>query len=222
MAGPTTAMIAGQTKLLRDLLRAEAENHGMRVTGDVIDLTDAVLAARTQQPEVVIIEAPHHDGWMEALIGLKEAGCAVLVVTDDSSPEQVVELLSAGVDGVLCSDSSTSEVVMGAKLVAGGGVALSEDIASLLLHQWRALRGVQTPLVSGPRTALTQRELDVLVAMAEGLSTKAIARKLGVALKTVENHKTRVYQKLGARTNAHAISMAIRLGLLRPQSSTTD
>lgn len=62
--------------------------------------------------------------------------------------------------------------------------------------------------------ALTAREHAVLVAMAEGMATKTIARHLGVAIKTVENHKIRIFDKLGVRTQAHAVSVAIGQGLL--------
>ena len=58
-------------------------------------------------------------------------------------------------------------------------------------------------------TSLTPRELEVLVALAEGLTTKAIASRLGVAMKTVESHKVRLFDKLGARTQAHAVSIAV-------------
>jgi len=63
---------------------------------------------------------------------------------------------------------------------------------------------------------LTARELEVLAAMADGLSAKAIALRLGVALKTVENHKVRIFDKLGVQTQAHAVSVAIGLGVTRP------
>ena len=58
----------------------------------------------------------------------------------------------------------------------------------------------------------------VLTAMAEGLATKAIALRLDVAVKTVENHKARVFGKLGARNHAHAVTLAIEQGLLSPPS----
>ena len=61
---------------------------------------------------------------------------------------------------------------------------------------------------------LTTREHAVLVVMAEGMATKTIARHLGVAIKTVENHKIRIFDKLGVRTQAHAVSVAIGHGLL--------
>jgi DNA-binding NarL/FixJ family response regulator len=86
----------------------------------------------------------------------------------------------------------------------------------MLLEQWRRLRdaGRIGTVGGGVSPSLTVREMDVLVAMADGLPAKAVARRLGVAVKTVENHKIRIYDKLGVRTQAHAVSLAISQGLL--------
>jgi DNA-binding NarL/FixJ family response regulator len=80
-----------------------------------------------------------------------------------------------------------------------------------ILEQWRELRA--DPTVA-PLERLTPRERDVLRALTDGLSTKAIARELGVAVKTVENHKIHVFDKLGVRTHAQAVAVAIGHGLL--------
>ena len=84
--------------------------------------------------------------------------------------------------------------------------------ASLVVDQWRRLRGAGNE--SNDRLALTPREIEILAAMADGLSNKAIARRLGVVVKTVENHKIRVFDKLGVKTQAHAVALAISHGLL--------
>jgi two-component system nitrate/nitrite response regulator NarL len=208
--------IAGRSTLLRDVLRDEAARNGMVVLCDVEDLAELVSVMDGRNPDVVIVELGDDDPWSTQLADVRLLGAPVVVITDDVSPDNVVALLSAGVDGVFRSDATMSDVINGALSVLDGGAALHGDVAALVLHQWRVFRGARAPGTLAGRNSLTSREHDVLVAMAEGLSTKAIARRLGVALKTVENHKTRVYQKLGARSNAHAISMAIRLGLLQP------
>jgi DNA-binding NarL/FixJ family response regulator len=77
--------------------------------------------------------------------------------------------------------------------------------------QWRTSRGS-----GSQRASLTPREREVLMALAKGLTTKAIARRLGVAMKTVESHKIRLFSKLGARTQAHAVSIAIGQHLVAP------
>jgi len=84
-----------------------------------------------------------------------------------------------------------------------------------VLDQWRKLREpARGTITGGVASSLTVREHDVLTAMADGLPAKSIARRLGMAVKTVENHKIRIYDKLGVRTQAHAVSLAISQGLL--------
>jgi two-component system nitrate/nitrite response regulator NarL len=208
-------IVAGVNGLLRDILAAEAPENDITIVADVADLSSLTRAASDCRPQVVIIDAPRGlDPWLADATALHADGIGVVVITDATSPEDIVSLLAAGVDGLLRSDTSPSEVMRAARTVGTGGVVLHDDIAAIVLHQWRAQRGHRTPLEGHPRSELTARESEVLQAMADGLSTKAIARRLEVALKTVENHKTRVFQKLGARSNAHAVSMAIRMGLL--------
>jgi DNA-binding NarL/FixJ family response regulator len=215
-----TIVIASRTALLRDLLRDEAHRRGLTVVSEAADPISAAAAVNNHRPRAVVVEAPEVDEWSTLLSTVRRRKCSVVFITDDASPDTAVALLAGGVDGLLRSDASTSDVMSSVLSLLDGGAALHGDVAALILNQWRVLRGSKNAGGALPRSALTSREFDVLVAMSEGLSTKAVARRLGVALKTVENHKTRVYQKLGARSNAHAISMAIRLGLLQPGEST--
>jgi DNA-binding NarL/FixJ family response regulator len=92
-------------------------------------------------------------------------------------------------------------------------MALNPPVVTLILEQWRRLRAQPVQFGARRRPVLTPRELDVLAAMTEGLAAKAIAARLGVALKTVENHKIRVFDKLGVRTQAHAVTVAMAYGL---------
>lgn len=212
----TRAVLAGPSALLRDLLRLQARSYGVDVVADVAQLDHLVAAVQDREPEVVILDATSPLRALgPTLVGIRRAGASVVVISDDTSPDHVIELLSSGVDAVLQSDASPGDVLRAATVIAEGGVVLNPAVAAIVLHQWRALRGDDSPLNGVQRNTLTAREIDVLSAMAEGLATKAIARRLGVALKTVENHKTRIFQKLGARSNAHAISLAIRLGIVQ-------
>src|SRR5205809_513286 len=96
-------------------------------------------------------------------------------------------LLQGGVTVV----AETGTVDDAVRAVARGDIALHPVAAATVVDQWRRLRvGAGGSTVGNQRLALTPREVDVLAAMADGLSTKGIARRLGVAVKTVENHKT--------------------------------
>ena len=160
------------------------------------------------------------DEMIEALLGV---GTRIIVICTNPSLERVIHLLELGVHGVMLDDSSPLEVATGVQAVARGGMALNPTVAVTLVQHWPRLR--QDLARSDARIAgsLTPREAEVLEAMVEGLSTKAIARRLGVAYKTVENHKIRVFEKLQVRTHAQAVSVAIgrQLVLMAPDKLRT-
>ena len=132
--------------------------------------------------------------------------------SDNPSPEQVTSVLEQGASSYLTYDSRPQDIADAALSVAGGGVVLHASVASVVLEQWRQLS--RSP---GFTVGVSHAEgTEVLQALAEGLTTKAIAGRLGVATKTVESHKIRLFDKLGARTQAHAVSIAIGQHLVAP------
>ena len=141
----------------------------------------------------------------------------MVVFSDNPSPRQVIEVLEQGASSYLTYDSRPQDIADAVLSVAGGGVVLHASVAGVLLEQWRQL----SSSLRSPHTSLTPREREVLMALTEGLTTKAIARRLGVALKTVESHKVRLFDKLGARTQAHLVSIAIGQHLVAPHEDRT-
>jgi two-component system nitrate/nitrite response regulator NarL len=136
------------------------------------------------------------------------------VICDDPSPERLTRILTLGVSGYLRSDAAPASVVEAVATLAGGAAVLEPTAMGTLLEQWRGLRKGGRGSAGGRLLDLTAREGDVLAALADGLPTKAVARRLGMAPKTVENHKTRIFDKLGVRSQAAAVSFAIAHGLL--------
>jgi DNA-binding NarL/FixJ family response regulator len=141
----------------------------------------------------------------DAVKQIVHQGSKVVVFSDNPSPEQVTSVLEQGASSYLTYDSRPQDIADAVLSVAGGGVVLHASVASVVLEQWRQLSSVG----GSSHASITPRELEVLVALADGLTTKAIARRLGVAMKTVESHKVRLFDKLGARTQAHAVSIAV-------------
>jgi two-component system nitrate/nitrite response regulator NarL len=100
-------------------------------------------------------------------------------------------------------------------------VPLDPRVAATLVEQWREMRGDgPDPAPTGGR--LSARELDVLAGMSRGETTKGVARTLGVSVKTIENHKTRIFAKLGVRSQAEAVAVAIGRGLLAHGAGRPD
>ena len=211
-------LVANPSPLLGSIQRRACEGHAIQVVGHARSRAEALAQTRQARPHVVLSDTTFDDGPLsEILRGVLATSARVLVVGNAPSASLLNTLLIAGVSGYLYIDQiGARELVAGVRTVAKGDAALHPEAAALVLQQWRASRTEPSTNVAAPRTDLTARELEVLTAMAEGLATKAIALQLGVAIKTVENHKARVFGKLGARNHAHAVTLAIAHGLLSP------
>lgn len=223
MPGTTRIAVADRNLLLCDLLALVCGRHGIEIVGQVSSGAELVDVCLRQNVDVAVTDVALADGDLEPhLDALLATGARVLVLCDDPSPERLTSLLALGVSGYLLHDSSPEQVAEAALAVASGAVALHPLAAHTILEQWRRLRARPLSLYERPRAVPTPREHEVLTAMADGLPTKAIARRLGVSAKTVENHKTRLFDKLGVRTQAHAVSLAIGHGLLAPAPVSAD
>jgi len=207
----TRVVIAHRSTVIRDVVRLLGASRAVVVVGETSRPAALAGLCRSEHPDVTIAEATFEDGTeIESLLtDLQATDTRTLVVGGDPSPERLTRALLLGASGYLHDDASLEQVVEAIGAVADGGSVLGPTAAATILEQWRRLREHKAEA-----SALTARELDVLVAMAEGLGAKAIARRLGVALKTVESHKFRIFEKLGVHSQAHAVALAITHGLL--------
>lgn len=208
-------VIAHRSTFVRDVVRCMGAERALVVVGETSRAGDLAALCESEHPDVVLAEADFGDGTeIESVLPeLRATGARAVVVCADPSPERLTRILLLGASGYLHDDPSPEQVVEAVETVAGGGSVLGPSAATIILEQWRRLREPGAASGCGPPT-LSARERDVLVAMADGLPAKSIARRLGVAVKTVENHKIRVFEKLGVHTQAHAVCVAINHGLL--------
>ena len=207
-------IIGDRSQLVREFLSRACRERGMQVVAEVSTVEESLVAASQHAPHVVVLSDPLAGCPVaDAVEQMVQHGAKVVVFSDDPSPEQVISVLEQGASSYLTYDTAPQDIADAVLSVAGGGVVLHSSAASVVLEQWRRLASS----TGSPRTSLTPREREVLVALAEGLTTKAIASRLGVAMKTVESHKVRLFGKLGARTQAHAVSIAIGQHLVVPR-----
>jgi DNA-binding NarL/FixJ family response regulator len=221
----TRLVIAHRSTFIRDVLRLTGRSRDVLVVGEAHRPADLTALCASERPDVAFIEATFADGSQveSVLPAVLAVGTRAVIVSDDPSPERVTRILALGASGFLRHDTTPDQVVDAIQAVAGGAAVLGPQATATILEQWRRLR--ESGAVAGPGAdkpvVLTPREHEVLVAMADGLPAKAIARRLGVATKTVENHKIRIFSKLGVRTQAQAVSLAINHGLLTATTSPT-
>lgn len=212
----TRVVIAHRSTFIRDVVRLRgAARATVVVAAETSRGADLVGLCRSERPDVAIVEATFPDGTeIESVLpAVGATGARILVVCGDPSPERLTRVLLLGASGYLHDDASPDQVVEAIEAVARGGSVLGPSATTTIMEQWRRLREPRAPADSAFAT-LTAREHEVLGAMADGLGAKSIAGRLGVAVKTVESHKLRIFEKLGVHTQGHAVSLAITHGLL--------
>jgi len=196
---------AGLARLLNDDPRVE-------VVGEAADGEEAVRLAAKLKPDVVLMDLrmPNLDG-IEAtrLITQADPALKVIVLTTFDSDSQVLQALQAGASGFALKDA-TPEAIMGAiEAVMAGNRVMASQIAQQVLDM---LTGVKSR--KDFYDGLTAREVEILGLMAGGLANKQLAYKLGISEKTVRNHISNMYEKLGIYDRTQAVLYAVRKGLV--------
>jgi DNA-binding NarL/FixJ family response regulator len=189
----------------------------MEIVGEAGDGEQAVRLAAELKPDVVLMDVrmPVLDG-VEATRLITEAGTAkVLVMTTFDLDEYALSALKNGASGFMLKDTPPDHLVSALRSVASGDAVVSPSVTRRLLDRFLGATGGQlrddTML-----DVLTDREREVLVLMAQGLSNTEIARKLFLSEATVKTHVGRVLSKLELRDRVQAVVLAYETGLVRP------
>jgi DNA-binding NarL/FixJ family response regulator len=218
----TTVVLADDQELVRSGLRALLEARGVEIVGEAEDGRAALEATRAHRPDVLVmdIRMPILDG-IAATREVVAAGLAsrVLILTTYDLDEYVYKALRAGAGGFMLKTSPPDRLVDAIQVVAGGEALLAPSLTRRLIaeHVGRPPPGVGVPEVL---RELTEREREVLVLVARGLSNEEIAAQLVVSLATVKTHVNRILSKLGLRSRAQAVVTAYESGLVRPGELT--
>jgi DNA-binding NarL/FixJ family response regulator len=184
---------------------------GVEVVAEVEDGAGAVEAARTQKPDVVVIDVsmPGMNGLDATLrINTEVPDAKVLCLSMHSDRRFVDAALRSGARGYLLKECALEELVRAIHAVVAGQIYVSPRLADTVLEGYRANGGENSAL-----DLLTPREREVLQLLAEGHSAQDIAARLFVSVKTVGTHREHLMQKLGTRSLAGLTKFAIREGL---------
>ena len=218
-------VLADDQALLRKGFRMilEAEDD-FEIVGEAADGHDAVRLVTLYSPDVVLMDVrmPVMDG-IEATraIAASDAPTRVLILTTFDLDEYAFSALRAGASGFLLKDVPPAELMAGIRTVARGDAVVSPRITKRLLeqyaHQLPDLRaGERTDEIHPALAGLTERERQVLLAVADGLSNAEIAERLFVSEATVKSHVGRLLAKLGLRDRVQVAVLAFQTGLVRP------
>ena len=209
-------VVADDQDLVRSGLELVLGTRGCEVVGTAADGREAVEVVRRTEPDVVLmdIRMPVLDG-IAATRELTGSGCPtrVLVLTTYDLDRYVYDALAAGAAGFLLKATPPDRLVDGIRTVSAGESLLAPSLTRRLIETY--LRHPPAD-ASGPSplAGLTERERQVLVLMARGLSNDEIAGELVVAQATVKTHVNRVLAKLGVTTRVQAVVVAYESGLV--------
>lgn len=199
----------------------------LEVVGAAANGLEALALAERVAPDVVLMDVrmPQMDGVAATRELLRRRpGLGVIILTTFDDDEYVFEGLKAGARGYMLKDTSSDEIVAAVRAVAAGEALIQPSIARKVVAEFSRLAAgkapVQTPPPAPARAPgalaepLTEREGEVLRALAAGLSNREIAERLVITEGTVKNHVSSLLAKLEVRDRTQAVLKAQALGLL--------
>lgn len=205
-------LIADDHAIVREGLRTLIDTEpGLTLVGEAADGVEAVTRARLLKPDVILMDMsmPRKDG-LTAIREIKEADPAarILVLTSFAEDDKVFPAIKGGASGYLLKDSSPLELLNAIRTVHRGEVSLHPTIARKVIHELN-----QSSALPPTTDPLTEREVDVLRLVAQGLSNEAIAERLTLSERTVRTHVTNILSKLQLANRTQAALYALRQGL---------
>ncbi|MEV8362479.1 response regulator transcription factor [Streptomyces niveus] len=191
----------------------------IEVVGEAVNGREAVSQVAALSPDVVLmdIRMPELNG-IEATreIVAADADAKVLVLTTFDLDEYVYQALRAGASGFLLKDASARQLADGVRVVASGEALLAPTVTRRLITEFSKLSESPRPPALAQMGELTERETEVLVLIAQGLSNAEIAAHLVVAESTIKTHVSRILVKLGLRDRTQAAVFAYEARLVTP------
>jgi DNA-binding NarL/FixJ family response regulator len=197
---------------LRGLVATLEDAAGVELCATAASAAEAVEAVTREQPDVVLLDLNLPDGHgVEVTRTLRERGFAgtVLMLTMYEDEVALRAALEAGARGYLVKGADQDEIVSAVRAVARGGVVVGPQLAAALTGMLAGQRADAPRRVAG----LSERETEILGLIARGRTNAQIARDLVLSEKTVRNHITSIFAKLGVRDREQACERARELGL---------
>jgi DNA-binding NarL/FixJ family response regulator len=214
---PTRVLLIDGHRLVLDALaQVIGLEPDMRIVGTAVSVAEARAAARVPV-DVVLMDYHLQDGTgVEAtrVIKARWPSCRVLMLTGIDDDEAILEVIQAGADGYLTKDQAVAEVVDAVRAAHQGAILLPRSTIVTIARrvaEARDRRAGQTPVET-----LTPRELEVLRALTEGLSTSEICDRLAIAPNTLRTHVQNIMGKLRVHSKLEAVASGLRHRMVEP------
>ena len=205
-------LIVDDHAIVREGQRALIDTEpGMELVGEAADGDQAVHMARSLQPDVILLDlVMPHKGGLEAIGEIKEQNpkARILVLTSFAEDEKVYAAIKAGAQGYLMKDALPQDILAAIREVYRGELSMDPSIAHKLMRELQ--RSSDLPPTEEP---LTEREVEVLKLVAQGLTNQQIAEMLVISERTVSTHISNILSKLHLANRTQVALYALREGL---------
>jgi DNA-binding NarL/FixJ family response regulator len=209
------AVVDDQELFRRGLTMLLSVEEDIEVVGEAGDGVAATELAAATVPDVVLMDVrmPKRSG-IEACLAIKDVAptARIIMLTVSDEEADLYEAVKNGASGYLLKDSSIDEVAQAVRVVADGQSLISPSMAIKLLDEFKQMSRSDRQQVPSPR--LTERELEVLKLVAQGLNNREIAKRLFISENTVKNHVRNILEKLQLHSRMEAVMYAVREKLL--------
>ena len=209
------AVVDDQELFRRGLTMLLGVEEDIEVVGEAGDGVAATELAATAVPDVVLMDVrmPKRSG-IEACLSIKDVApsAKIIMLTVSDEEADLYDAVKNGASGYLLKDSSIDEVAQAIRVVAEGQSLISPSMAVKLLDEFKQMTRSERQQVPTPR--LTDRELEVLKLVAQGLNNREIAKRLFISENTVKNHVRNILEKLQLHSRMEAVMYAVREKLL--------
>lgn len=211
---PIRVLLADDHPVVRDGIRSWLSAHQhIEVVGEAANGQEALQMTARLEPDVVLmdISMPRLSG-LQATRQMRGVSpeARVIILTVHEGREYVIQILRSGARGYLLKDASPDELRHAIEAVASGAVFFSPSVSQTLLDEYRH----DAKPLPDRRVPLSTREREVLALVTAGKSNKEVAGALGISVRTVETHRSRMQRKLGIRSIAALTRYAIAQGIV--------
>lgn len=213
---PIRILLAEDHRIVRDGLRMLLQSEpDFVVVAEAENGREAVARAKETHPDVAVLDIsmPELSG-LEAtrLIKVESPQTQILILTMHESDEYFFRALEAGASGYVLKKAATQDLIAAARAVARGEAFLYPSVAKKLIGDY--VRRAESDTEQSGYATLSEREREVLLLLAEGVSNQEIADRLAITPSTLQTHRAHVLEKLGLRTTADLIKYAVQHGLV--------
>ncbi|MFZ3014348.1 MAG: response regulator transcription factor [Nitrospira sp.] len=215
---PIRILIVEDHALVRAGMKALLQKiEGIEVVGDMGDGLEAVKSVQMDAPDLVLMDIamPGLNGLDATARIVKESPTTrVILLSMHANEEYFRQALQVGASGYLLKGAELAELELAIRTVSRGETYLTPTIAKYAVEAYRT----KPEGLSGPLARLSSRQREILQLIAEGQTTKDIAQRLSVSVKTVETHRSQLMERLDIHDVPGLVRLAIRVGLIQPDS----